>query len=290
MVEGVFGDVTQNKAYIKRKFHAKEGWVIEFFGCKYLWKGTLFGSAMDSGATLKRLLMASIRLVLKYPWFFSPLVLIFHKTALKALIYWFAEVYEADLKQKTYKRLSEFSPVPRELIRAGLTLADRIPLKRGKMLEDAWDRREFESDDPSEYRIRVRRVVWCIGTFIQADSAYYKRVQDALSDLSQMGLWKNPRAEVLRLFDLVLSREKTIPHKIHDLRKIASLLLLFPPFRDLIRVYLNELRIEEFYPDDADRYFNGRNQGYDFEGKPLEERRKWSEDRDKDMGNVIIST
>ena len=264
------------------------GQVTEFYGVSYLYKGTLFGDTLSSVAVTKRTLMASAELLLKYWFFLSPLALIFWKTSVKAFVYWFAQIYEADLKQKTYKYLSEFSPVPREVIRAGLKLADKIPIK-AKFFEDMWDRKEFESEDSQEYRIRVRRIIWCIGTFIQSDSAYYKRVQDALSNLNKLWL-NNSRQEILRLFDLVLSREKTISDKVRKLMKLVSILLLFPPFLKIARSYLYELEPKEFEPDDSDRYYNSRVQGYDFEGKPYAERKEWADKKDKELGHTIIST
>src|SRR3990167_44465 len=110
------------------------------------------------------------------------LVLIFYKQAFKAFIYWFARIYEKDLKQKTLTNINQFSPLTKELIRAGFKLADKIPISPKSDVsfldEGIWH--EGEKDD-WEYRVRVRRFVWAIATFIQADSAYYWRVQDPLS-------------------------------------------------------------------------------------------------------------
>ena len=280
--EGIFGDVSRNFGYIKRQFQTDKGMVTEFYGCLYLYKGTLFGDTLDAVATVKRVLMATIGLVLRY-WFLLPFTILFYKRVFRDFIYWFAQIYEVDLKKKTYRYLAQFSPVPRELIRAGLKLAND-----GKDVEyNDWKENEGISD---EFRVRIRRVVWCVGTFIQSDSAYYKRPQDALSNLDKRKLKENPRREILRLFDILISRENTIKHKVNQLRKLASILLYFPPIKRLVFEYFNEFDVSQFQPDEADRYFAARVQGYDFEGKTIEERRAWAEKMDKEKGNVLITT
>ncbi len=307
--EGIFGDVNQNLAYFSEKTHTEKGQCYRILGCSYLYPNTLLGPVHDACTSLKRTLMATLRFVFKCWWIFSPLALIFYKPIVRAFVYWFADIYESDLKQKTYKFLSEFAPTPREMIRAGLVLADRIPLKglvdnfekqygqqyTAIRLEyanngDDWDRKEFEGIATQEYRTRVRRFVWGIGTFIQSDSAYRLRSQDGLSNLNKVSLKENPRKEILRLFDLVMSRENTIRHKVGQLRKLASALLLFPPILKIAYDYFNELDVSQFQPDEADRYFVARIQGYNFEGKGIEERRAWADEIDLEKGHTILKT
>src|SRR3990167_3757290 len=257
--EGVFGDYNQNLAYFGDEVWNEKGKQYKIFGCSYLYPNTLLGPVHDACTSLKRTLMATVGAVMKHWYFFSPLILIFYKRAFKAFVYWFAEIYESDLKQKTYKHLSEFAPVPREMIRAGLVLAQRIPLKGNQEFNEDF-RKEFEGVDGQEFRIRARRCVWAIGTFVQSDSAYRLRPQDALSNLDKEKLRENPRKEILRLFDMVLERDNTIKHKTAQLRRMASLLLLFPPVTKTAYEYFNELKVEEFQPDEADVYFADRNQ------------------------------
>ena len=307
--EGVFGDANQNLAYFGEMIHDKKGAQYRILGCSYLYPNTLLGAVHDSCTSLKRTLMATIGFAFKCWWIFSPLTLVFYKSVIKAFVYWFAGIYESDLKQKTYRFLSEFAPVPREMIRAGLVLADKIPLKGLKdnfeeqygqqytaiRLEyadstDDWHRKEFEGIATGEYRVRVRRVVWGVGTFVQSDSAYRIRPQDGLSNLDKAKLNENPRKEILRLFDLVMARDNTIGFKVNQLRKLASLLLLFPPILNIAYDYFNELDVSQFQPDEADRYFYSRIQGYNFEGKSIEERRAWADKIDMEREHTILKT
>lgn len=290
--EGVFGDCNRNKAYFGSAIMTPKGMQYPIFGCSYLYPNTLLGPVHDACTTLKRVLMATTELFLKRWYFFNPLILIFYKKAFRVFIYWFAQIYEVELKQKTYKYLVEFAPVPREIIRAGLVLAKKIPLKNSKE-EDVFnffDEKEFEEIDDQEYRIRVKRCIWAIGTFIQSDSAYRIRPQDALCNLNKKWLQENPRKEILRLFDIVLQRENSIKHKIFHLKKLVSILLFFPPARKLIFEYFSELDVAQFVPDEADRYFAARNQGYNFEGKSVEEKRQWADEIDLAKNHVIIKT
>lgn len=307
--EGVFGDYNQNKAFFKSAVMTPKGMQYPIFGCSYLYPNTLLGASHDACASLKRTLMATVGVFLKHWYFFSPLVLVFWKTALKAFVYWFAEIYESDLKQKTYKYLAEFAPVPREMIRAGLALAYKIPLKENKVylpedelvkkgydlgvsveLDRFFTHKEFEGYDSQEYRIRVKRCIWAIGTFVQSDSAYRIPVQDAIRNLDKEKLKENPRQEILRLFDIVLERGHAVESKAKQLRKLASILLLFPPIKKLAYDYFMELDVSQFIPDEADTYFASRKFGYDFEGKSAEERRAWADKVDEEKGHTILKT
>lgn len=307
--EGIFGDYNQNKAFFGDAVMTPKGMQYPIFGCSYLYPNTLLGAVHDSCTSLKRTLMATVGVVLKHWYFFSPLILVFWKTAVRAFVYWFAEIFESDLKQKTYKYLSEFAPVPREMIRAGLGLAYKIPLKENKVylpedelvkkgydlgvsveLDRFFTHKEFEGYDSQEYRIRVKRCIWATGTFIQSDSAYKTPVQDAISNLDKEKLKENPRQEILRLFDIVLERGHAVESKAKQLRKLASIFLLFPPIKKIAYDYFNELDVTQFIPDEADTYFAARKFGYDFEGKSIEERRAWANMIDGERGHTILKT
>ena len=293
VVEGVFGDATRNKGYVEKYVPDDErGIQTKFYGCKELYKGKIRSDTIDAGVPLKAILMAGTKQLLANKFILiliSPVFLLFWKRILNSFVYWFAEIYEKDLKQKTLTNIRQFSPTTRELIRAGFKCAEEIPVKGdiSFLYEGVWHAGE---KDELEYQVRTRRCIWAVATFIQADSAYYWRVQDPLSNLNKENVKRNVRKELLRLFDLALSREKQIPHKIGQLRKLIALLLLFPPFAKYARIYLSELDVTKFQPDEADRYFAYRRSCYDFEGKSWEERLKWAKEIDKRDENVIIET
>ncbi len=292
LVEGAFGDDSQNIGYVEKYIHTDKGISIKFYGCSFLYKGTANRELLDSVSTVKRTLMATVGLFSKY-WFLIlpsiPVLLLFLKTSIKAFCFWFAQIYEVDLKKKTYKYLSEFSPTPRELIRVGLLMANKIPLEDAneKDFKENYSK-EFEGIDSQEFRIRVRRVVWCLGSFIQVDSAYYWRVQDPLSLLNKFCLLENPRKEILRLFDIAILRENQIKSKLVMIKNLFSLLLLVPSIKKIASEYLNMLNYKEITPDRDDFYFASRRQGYDFGGISHKDRKEiWSK-VDRELGHIII--
>ena len=71
------------------------------------------------------------------------------------------------------------------------------------------------------------------------------------------------------------------------MKKVVNYAMIFPPTKKVIISYVQSLNFQEFVPDDSDRYWYGRRRGYDFEGKSLEERVKFSEDLDKKLNHVI---
>lgn len=280
-VHGVFGDVIENIGFVE-KYENKNGWKTKFYGVSVPYHGIAKSDVIDSMATVKRVLMVTAKYALKYKYFLIFL-LPFWRKSVKEFLLWFTEIYDVDLRKKTWTYLDEFSPFPRELIRAGVKLSEKIPLTYPK--EDGVWNKDGGNIDRREFRFKVQEIFWCIGTFIQFDSAYYWRVQDPLSNLNKNN---DTRKEIIRLFDLALEREQDIKGKILMLKKVASLLLLFPPFKSMVRDYLQELDVDKLQPDESDVYFAGRRQCYNFQGKPLEVRRKEAEDLDKSLGNVII--
>ena len=214
----------------------------------------------------------------------SPFIFFFWRSLLKSAVYWFADIYSKDLKQKTLTNLEQFSPVTKELIRAGFKLAEKMPAKGDVSFkyEGIWH--EGEKDD-WEYRVRVRRCIWAIATFIQADSAYYWRVQDGFNCIKERTV-----KGLLNAFNLVLQREKQISGKVKQLYTLLRLVLLFQRKRKFVIMYLRELDFTKFEPDEADRYFAYRRSCYDFDGKEWNERMAWVKEIDKRDGNVIIGS
>ena len=284
-IEGVFGDGPWNKGYIDKITNAGKGLETKFFGCSQLYKGKIRSDMIDAGVPLKAALMGIVQFALENKLILvliSPVILIFHKRLLKSAVYWFSMIYMKDLKQKTLTNIEQFSPVTKELIRAGFKLAEQIPTKSDISFpyEGIWH--EGEKND-NEYQVRVRRCIWAVATFIQADSAYYWRVQDGLNCIKERTI-----KGLLNAFNLVLQREKQISGKVKQLYTLLRLILLFPPIRKFAIMYLRELDFTKVEPDEADKYYAYRRSCYDFDGKGKEERIAWALEVDKRDGNVII--
>lgn len=293
-IEGIFGDTTKNRGFVEKYLNHEvtgKGTCTKFFGCEVLYNGKIQSATIDACATVKRVLIATAGVILKYKYLLI-LFLPFWKRALKDFIYWFVEIYEVDLVKKTYRNLVEFSPVTKEIIRVGFKIAEKFPAKKNITFINTlglgiWS---YGEEFAKELQVRIRRLFWCIATFFQFDAAYYWRLQDPLSNLNQDNVEVNVRKEVLRLFDIAISREHQIKDKLIMLKKLASFVLLFPPAYFFAREFLLELDVKKIQPDKSDRYYAYRRNSYDFEGKSKEERTQWFKDLDKRLGNVIIET
>lgn len=77
----------------------------------------------------------------------------------------------------------------------------------------------FDPDEKThEFRIQVRDLV-CM--FLEFDNAYRYRIQDVLPELDKEALRKHPRRELIRLCDLMASRETT--QEIRDTWKLLKI-------------------------------------------------------------------
>jgi len=273
-VEGAFGDTFRNMAYVEEYIKTDKGIQTKFYGCSILFKGDLKRETIDSVATNKRVLIATIELVLKYKYQLI-IGLFFWKTILRNLVDWYIQIFEVDLGKKTYVNLDDFSSLSREIIRVGIECAEKIPLNKYPL----------SRYDSREYRVDVKRLFWCLGTIIQSDFAYYWRIQDFLSNFQKT---KNIRKEMNRLFNLAIERENQIKEKIIILKRFIMLILLFPPFRKMVEIYFNKLDMNRIKPDEEDLYWAGRRQGYNFGGISYKDRLEEIEWIDKENGHIII--
>lgn len=275
-VEGAFGDTFRNLAYVEEYIKTDKGIQTKFYGCSVLFKGDLKRETIDTVATIKRMLIAGVELALKYKYTLIIRFLFSYKKALRNLVDWFIQIYEVDLGHKSYKNLDDFSLPPREIVRAGIKLAEEISLEKYSL--SRYNNREYRED--------VKRLFWCLGMIIQSDFAYYWRVQDLLSNYKKND---NIRKELGRLFDLAIERENQIKEKFIILKRFAMLVLLLPPIKKLATKYFNELDIDKIQPDEEDLYWAGRRQGYDFGGVSYKIRMEESLKIDKERGHIIIS-
>ena len=285
-VIGIFGDFP-NRGYIEKYLITDKGRQMKFLGCTIPYRGVCKRETVDSIANVKRTLITSIEFALKYRFVFFFL-LPFYKKFLKDCILWLTRIYGADLAKKTYKSLDEFSPVTQELLRVGIKKAEEIPLEACGAKK--CDGRTLISRQlcGGHFRNECIQFIWCLVSFIQFDHAYYYRVHDFFNQLDIINFKKNPRKELNNLFELCIGREHQIQEKLKLCKKVVNYAMLFPPTKQLLISYIQSLDYDKFIPDDNDRYWYGRREGYDFEGKSFKDRTAFSENMDRKLKNVII--
>jgi hypothetical protein len=122
-----------------------------------------------------------------------------------------------------------------------------------------------------------------IGTMLEYDNAYHWRMEDIFTETTKELLIKNPRKELTRLLAIYKQREKQgIDFKAEQVVKLLRFILLIPSVKKAFRKAVQSVDISKMATTNApagsdkpsDRYFQMIYSGYDFEGKPLEERLK----------------
>lgn len=113
---------------------------------------------------------------------------------------------------------------------------------------------------------------------IEYDDAYRFRLQDILSETTQLKLLKRPIREVLRLRKIYLEREHGrergggVAVKILPLFTVLALALCVPKFRRAIKYAIESCDFSRLQYDAGDLYWVGFYDGYDFLGVKLKDR------------------
>ena len=114
-----------------------------------------------------------------------------------------------------------------------------------------------------------------IGTILEYDNAYYWRMEDIFSETSKELLIKNPRKELKRLLEIYKSREKGgIEFKAEAIVKALNWIFWIPGVKKAFRKAIQSVDIEKMKMTKDDSYFTMIYEGYDFQGKNIEERTK----------------
>lgn len=114
-----------------------------------------------------------------------------------------------------------------------------------------------------------------ITLILECDSAYRYRFQDIIAELKKENL-KNPRQELLRLWDIMTSRETILGQlrKYKSLRKFISLAIFVPKIKKLVVSILTEINIDEVKMTKADIYWSNEYGVYNFRGLNSEQRKQ----------------
>lgn len=109
------------------------------------------------------------------------------------------------------------------------------------------------------------RLVYCFAMCLESDNAYWKPLQDILSELDKTN---DPIEEVKRLMDKLIERQVFEPMKAKykPIKKLLSVALLFPKVKRIVSEAILDLDISKIQPDDADKYFNLNMTAYNYGG------------------------
>lgn len=201
---------------------------------------------------LKRAVISNIRFLVSFP--ITP------RRFQEAIFVWMGELYDSTFRPHERRQEDEYSQSSREIRRAlrKVNPSSRLNMERmDGSLDDRW----------ISYGVEI----W------ETDQAYRNRGQDGFSLLNKENLKKNPRKEILRIWDTVMSREVMggqVP-KMKAMRKVLLVLLWSPRIRNLITAFFMELDLNEIKISIEDRYWMANRFDYNYEGKTFEERMDW---------------
>lgn len=125
---------------------------------------------------------------------------------------------------------------------------------------------EWERENPQarETRLQLRDVACML---LEMDNAYRFRFQDIIVELDKKKLAKNPGREVVRLLELMMSRERT--QEVKDTWKLAiyflpTYLMVNRDLRVALKKVLGELDLEKVAFSVEDRFFSEKRLDYQF--------------------------
>jgi hypothetical protein len=122
----------------------------------------------------------------------------------------------------------------------------------------------------------IRYVVF----FLECDRAYLLRIQDAFAD---HGFWSG--------LDTLISRETAygVGYKWKWIKLALTLTLWrYSEVKEFLYLFFDELRRDRIRMDEGDKYYSLGDTGYDFGGRPFEDRMAERERVDKERNHVYI--
>ncbi len=109
---------------------------------------------------------------------------------------------------------------------------------------------------------------------IEYDDAYRYRLQDLMLETSKTKLLENPKKELNRLLDILISREHSLKVKgnIKNLRRLLNVMLLSRKIKKAFNKTVMQMDIVALQADKADKYWMDMRLDYDYGGVPFDNR------------------
>ena len=114
-----------------------------------------------------------------------------------------------------------------------------------------------------------------VGTIIEYDDSYRYRIQDLAGETDKLRLSANPQAEFKKILGIYERREKfDIAYKFNTIGRLARYLFFLPKVKRAWRDALQTIDLSRVALDEADRYHTLMNNGYDFDGRTIDDRKQ----------------
>ncbi len=279
IIGGVFGEWLGCDGMVEEVIKpAWGGTFVKIYGCSYLFKGYPDKNSVRGMDMSKAMVSAIPREIIGRSFLLSGsliiLFLFFRKRFIGYLDRLFTIINERNLHYEIPK--DEYCGSVKEIKRA---VAEAL------------------SQEINDWSVLVGKITRFGCLFLERDTAYRFRVQDAFGELNPNA--KNSVKELFRILDIMISRERSksltggyITDMIGKWKFIKSVLqiALFtsPQLKKIISRIIKNIDPEKIKMDDADWYFCLRYLSYDFGGKNREWRFAERDRIDKEKGHIFL--
>lgn len=297
-IVGAFGDVDNSEGYIKEVSEPPDGGrLVTFFGCSFIWKGWPDNKIVEGLGLAKAMVSVFPRAILADSWplrLFLIFMILFRRKKLIHYFHVYSTMIYGHVTEKIAFDPNKYNRCIKELRRAfneTLDIWDKKILTRSKeVLAHKGKATNYDEKDVLG-KFEDRKLIMALSQmgeffwlFLEHDSAYRFPTQDIFAKLDKEALKKDARKEILRLFDLCISRatEHGILHKAIQMRKLVSLALLNKDVREFLKDMLLAVNIDHVRLDQDDWYFCLKKRGFNFKGWPLARRLALKKKLDKE--------
>ena len=288
LVWGAFGNGDNCTGIVERIDNTENGIFTKYMGVQYLFKGYPDVRMVDAIMSSKRMISGLFFLIVLKPIrLFLGMVfvcfLILPKTIKKKIIIslfdYFTDVGYVGIHKVVFP--------PDKYCKSVKELHQAIEAVYQKIGIDKWSLFGVKTTHSESLAGLMRKARDIICMQLEGDYAYRARWQDVLQYLSKAHLKRDTKAELNRIFKILISREVNDyqRRKWVGMAKIISYLLKIKSVRKFIVDLLMELDYNKIKPDEADWYYNLDRVDYLFGGLSYPERMEISKELDKKMNN-----
>ncbi len=167
-------------------------------------------------------------------------------------------------------------------------------------------------DPPKKYKLHVQEMGWFVQNFLsqigftrniapraamalmtiwENDPQYTMPLMDAFYQIgNKTTLLNNPESEIDRLAGILIARDNIQRYPYKKLARIAKWALQVPKIRRIFKQCVEDMTLQNLYPDKIDFYWQCRQSDYNYDGLSFEKR--WSlfekEHTDPKTGEVLL--
>ena len=284
-VVGAFGDVENCEGYIEDVSYPPDGGIfIKFFGCDFLFKGWPDNKIVEGIGLAKSFVSTFPRMILAKSLALQIFIIFMYIFQRNKLIHFFncsTAMIHGHITSKIGFDPHRYNRYVKELKRsfdARIMAWDRIipSRERESVIGTTYDEKDIKGQVEKRKMVKsIAHLGEFLCLFLEHDTAYKIPLQDIIPLLNKEALLKNPRKEIMRLFDICIERatEHGILGKAKEMKKLLNVLFIISPFSlKFTKEFLYDLDLEKIKPDKYDLYFSYKRRGYSIQGLSLDER------------------